>query len=72
MNGSIMPSTESVDCGGLLGVVGSVHPAYSDLGNLTMRRLLDDEQTQLFEPVRLLVGAAIAVIGYLVGVSTII
>ncbi len=34
-----------------------------------MRRLLNDERSELFEPVRLLLGAGIALIGYLVSVS---
>lgn len=34
-----------------------------------MRRLLNDETSELFETQRLLLGAAIALIGYLVSLS---
>ena len=34
-----------------------------------MRRLFNDETSEFFEPVRFLLGAAIAVAGYLISLS---
>lgn len=35
----------------------------------SMRRLLNDETSELFEPVRFLLGAAIAFAGYLISLT---